>query len=415
MPSFKYRAKDQTGNTVDGVIEAATSEEAVEKVSQLGQLPIHIEETHSADPKAAAHRSGGASRSAQMAVVKSKIKSKEITIFGRELSSLIRAGVPILRAIEIVKEQSENLHFQGMLEQVHAEIKNGAHLSAALAQFPKQFPPLYLALIAAGETSGTLDQALARITDFRQKQEEIVSRIRTAMIYPAMMAVTGAGTIVFMLTFVMPRLIGVFSNLGGDLPLPTRILIQISDFLRQGWVWVAVAIIALGVGVLMRRTKSGQNLPLSAFTLRIPVLGTFILKAEIARFSMTLELLIKSGIPILQAIESAAPVLSNAVLKVEVLKSVQGIREGGSFGRSLKSSKLFPVFFTNLITVGEESGKLDEALAEVASFYERATNEALQTLTSLLEPLMILVMGLVVGFIVVAMLLPMFELNMMVK
>ncbi len=236
------------------------------------------------------------------------------------------------------------------------------------------------------------------------------------MTYPILMALTGIGTIIFMLTFVMPRLMGVFSNLGGDLPLPTRILIELSNSLRQGWLWGAVVIIGAALVLFSRskRIKSHQKL-ISILKLRVPIFGPFLLKAEIARFSRTLELLLKSGITIIKAIELACPVVSNEVLKIELLSCLQKLKEGASFGKSLKKSKWFPTFMTNLIIIGEESGKLEEGLAEVATFYERETDEALRGLTALLEPVMILVMGLVVGFIVIAMLLPMFELNMMVK
>lgn len=331
------------------------------------------------------------------------------------MSSLIRAGVPILNAIGVINEQSESVAFKTLLNQIYEEVKNGAPLSLSLSKYPKLFSPLYLALVSAGEASGNLDQTLLRITEYRQKQEEILSRVRSAMIYPALMALTGVGTIIFMLAFVMPRLLGIFERLGGDLPLPTRILIQASMLVKGPWFWGAVVAIAVIILLQLRKKDNQNNVALSLFVLRLPVLGSLSLKAEIARFTRTLELLIKSGISIIEAIRTAAPVVNNALLRNELLGSLKEISEGGSLGKSLKKSKHFPKFMSNLISVGEESGKLDEALGEIAGFYERETDEAIRIMTSLLEPLMILAMGLVVGFIVIAMLLPMFELNMMVK
>ncbi|MBI4358371.1 MAG: type II secretion system F family protein [Candidatus Omnitrophica bacterium] len=414
MGTFRYRAKETSGNTIEGVVEAVTAQEAVDKINRLGYMPVRVEET--ASTKKEQPQPSTPSLSQAVPSLRRKVKSKEITAFGRQMSSLIRSGVPILRGISIVSEQSANSHFRSFLNQIHEDVKNGSTFSSALSRYPHLFPPLYIALVSAGETSGTLDQTLAKVTDYRQKQEEILSHIRSAMIYPAFMAIAGVGTIVFMLTFVMPRLMGVFGNLGGDLPLPTKILIQISTAFRQGWLWGAVATAALLIAVLFRGKKSGKkNLILNRLQLQVPVFGSLALKAEIARFSRTLELLIKSGIPAIQAIETATPVLSNAILKNELIRCAQDLKGGSSFGKSLKESKWFPIFMTNLLTIGEEAGKLDEALAEIAIFYERETAEAVRTMTSLIEPLMILAMGLVVGFIVIAMLLPMFELNMMVR
>ena len=420
MIKFKYLAKENTGNTVEGTIEAETPDDAVEKISQLGYLPVKVqeavaaEEKHETPPPQAAPKPEP--KVPQVTISSSvKVKSKEITAFGRQLSSLIRSGVPILRGIGIIAEPVENPQFKTLLTKIHGEIQEGKSFSSALSQYPRVFPPLYVALVSAGEASGTLDQTLARITDYRQKQEGIRSQLRSAMVYPILMALVGTGTIIFMLTFVMPRLLGVFSQLGGQLPTPTRILIAVSSSLRNGWFWGAAIVVTVFLIALFSNRSKAQRLALSELALHLPVAGMLTLKSEIARFSRTLELMIKSGIPILKAIETTAPVMGNEILKNELLRCLQDLKEGGSFGKSLRKSKRFPVFMTNLIIVGEESGKLDEALAEIATFYERETDEALRMMTSLLEPLMILVMGLVVGFIVIAMLLPMFELNMMVK
>lgn len=422
MGTFKYRAKENSGNTVEGVIEALSSDEALDKISQLGYVPVRIEETkqEKSKPKETLppQKPGEKVQSAPASPPSlnlAKIKSKEITEFGRQLSSLFRAGVPILKAVSLIRDQSQNVHFKALMGKVYEELKNGVSLSVALSKFPRLFPPLYTALVAAGEAGGNLDQTLTKITIHRQKQEEIFSRIRSAMVYPALMGLTGAGTIIFMLTFVMPRLMGVFARLGGELPLPTKILIQISGGLRQGWLWLIVAVVVIGAISFIRGKSKGKSKAMSALELRIPILGSLTLKAEIARFGRTLELLLKSSIPIVQAIEVVIPVLSNEILKTDFARSIKDLKEGGTLGGSLKKSKFFPPFMTNLLSIGEEAGKLDEALSEIADFYERETDEALRILTALLEPLMILVMGLVVGFIVIAMLLPMFEINMMVK
>lgn len=415
MPSFKYRAKENTGNTIEGVVVAGTSEEAIEQINQLGYLPVKIEEEK--NPVAASKKEEPPSLPPPPAhqSFAGKIKSKEITVFGLQLASLIKSGVPILRALGIIASASRNPSLKRLLSQIQEEVRNGTPLSIALSSYPQWFPSLYLAMVQAGEYGGNLDKTLILISNYRQRQEEIFSRIRSAMAYPLLMMITGVGTIVFMLTFVIPRLMGIFSQMGESLPVPTRILIGISEGLRHGW-FLGVGIVATLSLALWRGQKSKkQRLAASLFQLNLPVLGPLTLKAEIARFSRTLELLIRNGIPILKAIETSAPVVENEVLREEFIRCLKDLKEGGSFGKSLKQSNRFPVIVTNLIEIGEESGKLDEALSEIAGVYERETDEALRMATSLLEPLMILVMGLVVGFIVIAMLLPMFELNMAVK
>ena len=412
MPSFKYRAKESAGNTVEGVVVAGNSEEAIEEIHRLGYLPVKVEEEKTsiepsqkeAPPATSKTRSFGG-----------KIQSKEITALGLQLASLIKSGVPLLKALGIIASASRNPSLKGLLSQIQEEVRNGAPLSAALSSYPRWFPPLYLAMVQAGEYGGNLDKTLTLISGYRQRQEEMFSRVRSAMAYPLLMLITGIGAIIFMLTFVMPRLMNIFSQMGESLPLPTRILIGISEGLRQGWLWLLGVVAALTIVLWQGKKSEKQRLAASLFQLNLPLLGPLILKAELARFSRTLELLIQNGIPILKAIEITAPVVSNQALRNDFIRCLQDLKEGGSFGKSLKQSARFPVIVTNLIEVGEESGKLNEALAEIAGVYERETEETLRLTTSLLEPLMILVMGLVVGFIVIAMLLPMFELNMAVK
>jgi type II secretory pathway component PulF len=423
MPHFIYRAKKGPTAVVDGSIEAGSQDEAVEKLSQMGLLPITLSEgPPEASLPADSPKKNGEKKEVvprDSAILKkrlfSRIKSSEITIFGRQLAGLVKAGVPILRAIWIISEQSDNPRFRAVLDHAQDEIKNGRTLSSVLAEYPKLFPPVYIAMVRTGEDSGTLQEALMRISDYRQRQEEILSRVKTAMAYPILMAVTGIGTIAFMLTFVIPKLTGLFSTMGGSLPLPTKILMKISSYFQMPLFWIVTAV-AIFAAVILLKTRTAQMKVLwSRLSLSLPLVKDFILKAELARLTRTLELLIKSGTPILRSIEITTPVLSNTVLRDQFGASHDEIMGGSSLGKSLKSRKIFPLFMTNLILVGEETGKLDDSLSEIAVFYERETDEKIKIMTSLLEPLMILVMGLIVGFIVIAMLLPMFELNMMVK
>ncbi|MFC1807268.1 type II secretion system F family protein [Candidatus Omnitrophota bacterium] len=405
MPVYKYKAKKGTSGIVEGKIEAQTEAEAVEKLSQSDCLPMSIEE----------HLPDTDTRSVSFTRPFGKIRSRDITIFSRQLATLLKSGVPILDALNILLEQSDNEHLKNVISEIHNSVKAGGVFSSALAQYPKIFPFLYIAIIRAGEDSGKLHEALLRIADYRAKQDEMLSKFRMAMAYPILMAIVGIGTIIFMLTFVMPRLMNIFINMQQTLPLPTRILIYVSSSLRQYWLWIAAVLIILAL--LIKRnlqTKAGR-FALSLLKLRIPIFGTFTLKNELGRFSRTMELLIRSGVPILKSLELGIPVLENEIIKSKLKKSYKDLEQGGSFGKSLKDSKLIPIFVSNLIIIGEESGRLHEALSEVALSYEHDTEESIRIMTSLLEPLMILFVGLIVGFIVVAMLLPIFEINVIAR
>jgi type II secretory pathway component PulF len=405
MPVYKYRAKKGPNDIVEGRIEVHTEEEAIEKLSQMGYLPLRIEE-ESKSIEASVYRLGK---------LQGKIKSREITIFSRQLASLLKSGVPILNALNVISEQSENPTLKDILRNIHNAIREGATFSSVLSYYPNVFSLLYIAMVRTGENSGALPEALLRIADYRMKQEEMLSRFRMAMAYPILMAIVGVVTVVFMLTFVMPRLMGIFTSMGQELPLPTQILISISQTLRQWWFWILLvsAIIVLIIKRQMR-TEVGK-LSLSIFKLHLPLFGKFILKAELSRFTRTLELLIRNGVSILKALDVAIPVVSNEIIRNYLRQSYKELEQGGSFGKSLKDTTLFPPFMSNLIIVGEESGRLEEALAEVAGCYERDTDETIRIISSLLEPLMILGMGLIVGFIVVAMLLPIFQINVMAR
>ncbi|MBN1872377.1 MAG: type II secretion system F family protein [Candidatus Omnitrophica bacterium] len=405
MPKYKYRAKKGPDEVFEGRLEADSQEEAIEKISQSGFLPIGIElmKTEAKD-------------SSQVTVNKGRfrVKSREITIFSRQLASLLKAGVPILHAINIIQEQSENRDLKSVLTDVYNSVKEGSTLSSVMSKYPRVFPSLYIAMVRSGENSGSLPEVLLRIADYRAKEDEMISRFRMALAYPILMACVGIATVVFMLTFVMPRLMGIFSNIGKELPLPTQILIAISQGLREWWMWIILGVIAFAVvAKLQSSTKTGK-VSLSIFSLHMPILGNFVLKSELSRFCRTMEMLIKNGIPILNALETSIPVLENEIIKNKLYTSYKDLEQGGSFGKSLKDADLFPLFMSNLVIVGEESGQLEDALGEIADCYERDTDEMMKVMSSLLEPLMILVMGLIVGFIVISMLLPIFQINLMV-
>lgn len=404
MTVYKYRAKNGPENITEGKIDAVSEKEALDKLINLGLVPLSIEQ---------GKMPAGPSLTASCIRLSGKVRAREVTLFSRQLASLLKSGVTILNSLNIISEQSENRNLKGMLQSIHGAVKDGATFSAGLAQYPEVFPALFIAMIRAGENSGVLPDALLRIADYRSKQEDLLSRFRMALAYPALMAVVGVGTIIFMFTFAIPRLTLIFTELGQDLPLPTRILISLSQIFRQWWLWAVLILLIL---IIRKQWKAKSARAFwSRYSLRMPVFGKLLLKSELGRFTRTLELLIKNGIPILKGIDIAIPVVGNEVISKQLKLSYKELEQGGSFGGSLKNSKIIPLFMCNMIIVAEESGKLAETLGEIASYYEQDTDEAIKIMTSLLEPLMILTMGLIVGFIVVSMLLPVFEINVMLK
>lgn len=411
MPIYKCRVKKGTGELAEQRIEAVSEKEAIEKLSQMGLLPLQVEEVTEKEPTASAQQPARALGGA----VRGRVKAHEVTIFTREMASLFKSGVPILMALEIIREQSENLAFKQIIGDIHDAVKEGSTFSEAMGKYPRIFPPIYIAMIKTGENSGALPEVLLSIAQYRLKEQEMASRFRMAMAYPALMGLVGVGTITFMFVYVIPRLSKIYVNLGEGLPLPTQILLAGSAFLRKGWP-IIILIMAAAIFVFRQQMKTASGKKLwSRFILGLPLMGKFTVKAELSRFSRTFGLLIRSGVPILSALRIAVPVIENEVIKEEISRSYQELEHGGTLGQSLKNCKCVPVFMTSLIRVGEQSGKLQDALDEVASSYERDTEEAVRVMSSLLEPLMILVMGLITGFIVVAMLLPIFDINSMMR
>jgi len=411
MPLYKYIAKLGINKTVEGNFEASSQDEAIEKINELGYTPVRIKEVKAQAVSKAKEKNKPVSKPS----VVRKIKSHDITIFSRQLASFLKSGMPILEALNIMSEQSNNRNLQDIFKKVASEVKDGKMLSVALSKYPKVFPPLYIAMIRTGEDSGTLPEVLSGVADHKQKQEEFASRVRMALVYPALMVFVAIATIVFMFIFVMPRLTKVFYKMGVELPEITKVLISTSKFLSSSWPWILAGVGALCFIIRQRSRSKKGALAFNRFKLKLPVLGELAIKSDLARFSRTLGLLIKNGIPILKAIKIVIPTLNNEIIRQELVQGSDALKQGASFGKSLKRSTLFPAFMSNLIIMGEKSGRLEEILSEIADSYEKEVDEAMKMFATLLEPMVIIIMGLVVGVMVIAMLLPVFQINIMVR
>lgn len=399
MPIYSYKAKKGT-ETVFGQVTATNQDEALEMLNHAGLVPVTLDVRTSVNTSADM-RAG-------------KIKRKEIYILTKQLVSLIQAGTSILRALDLLRAQTKNTYLRAILTAIAQDIRGGRPFSDSLTDYPQVFSSLYVNLIRAGEETGKLKEVLNSLADYQKSQDELTSKIKSALAYPIFMSGVGVLTIVFILIFVLPKITGLFTDLN-NLPFITKILMRSSDFLKTGW-----PILAMVIGLLFfltaryKKTEGGRR-AFYSFQLRAPLLGVLTMKSEIAKLSRTLEILLRSDIPILKAIQIALPIMDNDLIKEQFLRAHRDLSGGSSLGASLRKSELIPVLVSDLVSVGEESGALAVIFKDIADMYEQDTKESIKTMTSLLEPLLILVVGSVIALIVFAMLLPIFQVDVFAR
>lgn len=433
MSTFTYRAKKGPTELLEGEIEAGSRDEAVRRISDLGLVPVLIQEAKAgaAKPAAApkpvpsfqkpappkpARSPGKAPKEKKVSFFPGRgIKSKEITFFTRQLASLFRAQVPILRALTLLEQRCLNPRLKKLIATLREDVKDGKPLSASLQKFPAYFPPFFISMIRSGELSGKLDEILNRLAAFREKEEEFRMKIKGAMAYPMFLLGVGVLSIFVLMTVVMPRLMTLFKDMEATLPAPTRMLIRVSGFMSHTWPFF------LGVGALVVfiiRTPKGRarfKSVMDQVKLRLPIVGPLTVNAEMERFCRTTGLLLHSGLSIVQAVDSTVATLDNEVLQKELGSLGSEMMGGMTLSGALAKVKRFPPFLRDMIAVGEEGGRLEEILEETANSYALEVEQATKVMTSLMEPILILSLGLVVGFLVAAMLLPIFELGLGVE
>lgn len=397
MPIFKYVAKDEEGNTVNDFIEAKDEMVALDMLRVKNLIIISI--IQQKEEKTVLKRGS------------KKIKPEELVIFSRQLATMVNAGIPLVQSLDILSEQMESITFRQIVTTVRSDVEAGSSLSAALEKHPKVFTLLYTNMVKAGETSGMLDEILDRLAGYLEKNGSLQRKVKSAMVYPAVVSLMAIGITLVLLLKVIPTFKEIFSTLGGTLPLPTQILIGLSDTLRKYFLIavIVLGLIAVGLGKLVQ-TPQGRA-KFDQLKLNLPVFGPLLRKVAVARFSRTLSTLIRSGVPILGALEIVGKTSGNVVIEAAVEKARIGIREGESISAPLAKSKAFPPMVTRMISVGEESGELEKMLTKIADFYEDQVDAAVSGLTSLIEPLIIAFLGIVVGSIVVAMFLPIFKIT----
>ena len=406
MPRFAYSAKDSSMKVVEGNLDAASEGEAVEKLSRMGYFPLSLrkEETSQA-----------VSKSSLSFKLFSRIRRRDLSLFLRQLADLLEGGLTLAGAIQVISGQMENPRLQQIVEDIGAQIREGASFSDALAHYPKVFSPLIVSMVKSGEMGGMLPVVLAKLADFGEAEEELYSKVRSAMAYPALILFVGISTIFILLAFVIPKLVSLFQEVGQVLPLPTKILIQVSDLIvSYGWILLMMIVAGVFMGRRMADTQEGKFV-LDRIKLRLPIWGSLIRRVETARFARSLGMLLSHGVAILRAVEVVAQAAGNEVMRRGLRQITEQLESGTSLSHGMRESGVFENFVIHMVAVGEEGGTLDRSLIKIGEAYERQADRTMKVMTSLLEPVMILVMGLIVGFIVISMLLPIFEINLLAR
>jgi general secretion pathway protein F len=392
VAAFSYRAAGKDGVVVEGTIEAPDEQAAVDRLRNTGLIPMNV----------TAPREGGIRKRLALRSAKG-----DIITFTTELSALLNAGLPLDRSLNIIAEVTEGNQMKTIVQSILRAIREGSSFSEALQKHPKVFPRLYINMVRAGEAGGILDVVLDKLTEFLESAKELKDHVISAMIYPSILVVGGGASIVFMLTFVLPRFSAIFSDIGGSLPLSTQMILWVSSAVRTMW-WAILGSAILGFVVAKRyiRTDEGR---LRWDRLKLKLMRDVITKLETARFCRTLGTLLKSGVPLLQALNNSTDVVSNRAIASALEKLHKGAKEGKGLAEPLAALHILPPLAISMIRVGEETGQLDNMLIKVAATYEKNLREAIKRFMNLLEPMIIISMALIIGFIVLSVFMAIFS------
>jgi len=411
MPVYEYIALDRKGNKIKGIIDAGSLSSARIKLRETEVYPVELRESE-------AGRGKDATPAAEVAGAGlfKKVGLREVAAMTRQLSTLLGAGLPLVPSLTTLVAQTTNRQMKATLAQIRENVNEGNSLTSSMSHFPQIFPPLYVNMVRAGEASGTINLVLERLADFMEGQQALRTKIRSALAYPILMFLIGTLVLFFLITFVVPNITKIFSEMHQNLPTITIFLIAVSGFFKNFWWGIAIAVTAafffLRYGI--QNTESGQYW-WDRLKLKAPLFGALNQKMAMARFSRTLGTLLQSGVPLLTAMNIVRNVVNNRIIADEILHASREIEEGQNLSAPLARGGLFPPIAIEMISVGEQSGNLEAMLYRIADAYEKEVEANVIMLTSLLEPIMILVMGLIVGFVVVSVLLPIFEMNQLVR
>ena len=402
MPTFSYTAVDARGQQKTGVVEAADTNDATAQIKQMGFFPTRLQEASS---RAAAAAAG---KPAKVKKTGGRVKSKILTTFTRQLATLIDAGLPLLRALNTLMKQEKNPTLKAAMANMAAGVESGSTFSETLAQHPRIFNKLYVNMVKAGELGGVLEIVLTRLAEFQEKAEKIKAKVRSAMIYPVVVLIIAMVIVAFLVGFIVPKFEKIFAEMLGDEPLPwlTEVVVGFSRWCGEFWYLILGGIIVAVVGFNLFAATSAGSYILDRFKLNGPLIGDLIRKTAISRFSRTLGTLVSSGVPILQALNITKETAGNVIVADAIAKVHDAVKEGESIVTPLEASGVFPPMVISMIQVGEETGQLPDMLIKIADVYDEEVDVAVAGLTSLLEPIMIVLLAIIVGVIVIALFLP---------
>lgn len=401
MPTFAYVVKDKSGKTHSGTLDTASRNALIEQLWKQEFVVLSIDERSQ-------------NRPSLLKVGQPRIKAEALVVFSRQLATMVDSGIPIASALDVLAEQLEDRNFQHTLKKLRDDIEAGASLSEATARYPKAFSEFFVNMIRAGESSGRLDEILDRVAGYLEKVSALQRKVQASLFYPAFVSVLAFSITTFLIIVIVPKFKEIFTSLGGQLPLPTQLLLGLSEFMGKYLVYEILGAVALGIGFRMYVTTPQGRLWFDTLILKVPVLGKLLQKVVIARFSRTLATLAKSGVPILGSLEIVAKTSGNKVIERAVMAARSSIKEGENIADPLAASKAFPPMVTRMISVGEKTGELEKMLTKIADFYENEVDAAVTAITSLIEPLVIAVLGVIIGGIVVALFLPIFKISTLV-
>jgi type IV pilus assembly protein PilC len=406
MPTtFQYKVRDTQGRLLQGSLDGDSQTLVAEKLRNMGYVPIAINQ----------EKSASLSKDLSIPGLSDRVSIKDVAVFSRQFATMINSGLSLIRALTILAEQTENKKLASVVTEVRLDVEKGASLSQAIGRHPKVFNRLYVAMVRAGETGGVLDSVLLQLADIIEKQVELKRKIKSAMTYPVAVLCLVLLIVTAMLIFVVPTFETLYADLGGTLPLPTRILLAVSRLVTK-FAPIIIILEAAGVYGFKKwiQSETGRA-KWDAFKLRVPIFGKLVHKTAMTRFARTLGVLLRSGVPILESLEITSETVNNTVVAKAVKETQEAVKRGESVAAPLQRHPIFPPMVVQMLAVGEETGQVDTMLSKVSDFYDQEIEATVDALTSLLEPLLIVVMGGAVGGMVVALYMPMFQIINLVK
>src|SRR6056297_1901803 len=397
MPNFNYTALDDRGKKISGSYNTSSTSDVIEMLKSKKYIPVDIKEKKSSSMELGSFD------------ILSKVKIKDLAVFCRQFQVMLNAGVTIVSSLDILQAQTDKKVFKTIIQDLFEKVQKGATFSEALKSHKDVFPEIMISMVEAGEVSGNLDVIMERLSTHFEKEFKIENKVKGAMIYPIILVIAIVAVVSFLLVFVMPMFIGMFSGAGVELPMLTQVLLNISTFLRTRW-YIVIGVIAAVVFIYRWLMKEERNrVRRDKFKLKIPVIKDVQVKVASSRFTRTLSTLLGSGVELMKSIEIVSRVTGNAYIATTLVQVKEDLRKGGALSEPLRRYNIFPPMIPAMINIGEESGAIDEVLDKTANFYDEEVDAAINRMTTMLEPIMIVVMAVIVGFVVIAMLLPMFD------